>query len=340
MKVAVVTVRASSGEQGGAERLFDALVQSFADLGHEAEEICLHTDESTSERILENYLYFHDLDLSSFDLVVSTKAPTWMVHHERHVCFLMHTIRAFYDMFDELFPRPTTELQQQRELIHLLDSKALARCQSIDAIGHEVAQRLRRWNGLESGVLHPPLWKNPFRSAPSEPFLFLPGRLHSWKRTDLVVRAMRHVKSPVRLLLAGTGEAEDELRGLTAGDTRVELLGRVSDSDLVDYYSRCFAVPFTPKREDYGFVTLEAFASGKPVITCNDSGEAGLIVREQQAGIVCEPTPESIAAAIDEMYEHPGERAEMGERGRAWVVGLDWRDIARKLIERSGVVVA
>ncbi len=47
----------------------------------EAEEICLHTDESTSERILENYLYFHDLDLSSFDLVVSTKAPTWMVHH-------------------------------------------------------------------------------------------------------------------------------------------------------------------------------------------------------------------------------------------------------------------
>ena len=86
MKVAVVTVRASSGEQGGAERLFDALVQSFLDLGHEAEEVCLYTDESTYERILENYLHFHDLDLSSFDLVVSTKAPTWMVRHVSCCC--------------------------------------------------------------------------------------------------------------------------------------------------------------------------------------------------------------------------------------------------------------
>ena len=86
MKVAIVTVRAASGEEGGAERFYQGLVQSFIDLGHEAEEVSLATDESTFERILENYLHFYDLDLSAYDLVVSTKAPTWMLRHPRHVC--------------------------------------------------------------------------------------------------------------------------------------------------------------------------------------------------------------------------------------------------------------
>jgi glycosyltransferase involved in cell wall biosynthesis len=337
MKVAVLTVRAASGEQGGAERLFDALVQSFVSLGHDAEEVCLHTDESTFERILENYLYFHDLDLSKYDMVVSTKAPTWMARHDRHVCYLMHTIRAYYDMFDDLFPRPLPEHLSQRELIHALDSKAMARCRAIDSIGHEVSDRLAKWNGLAAGVMHPPLWDNPFVEAPSEPFLFLPGRLHEWKRTDLVVRAMRYVKSPVRLLLAGTGEAEAAIRELASGDSRIELLGRVSEDVLVDHYARCLAVPFTPKREDYGFITLEAFASGKPVITCFDSGEAALIVREQQGGLVCESTPEALAAAIDWMVQHPVERGQMGARGRAWVQGLDWPGIASQLIVRAGL---
>lgn len=335
MKVAIVTVRASSGEEGGAERLFRALVEAFVALGHEAEEVALLTDESTFEQILENYVHFYDMDLSAYDLVISMKAPTWMVRHPRHVCYLMHTIRAFYDMFDEVFPSPSAHLLEQRRLIHEMDTKALLppHCLDVFSIGHEVSGRLRKWNGRDAKVLHPPLWENPFREGASEPFLFLPGRLHSWKRTDLVIRAMAYVRSPVRLLLAGTGEAEAELKAM-AGD-RVEFLGRISDDDLVDLYSRAFAVPFTPKREDYGFVTLEAFASGKPVVTCIDSGEAALIVRQQEGGIVSEPNPKAIAAAIDWLFEHPAEAISMGQSGKAWVSNLNWLNIARTLLEAS-----
>src|ERR1700744_1676958 len=112
MKVAIVTIRSSSGEEGGAERLYRALLESFVALGHKADEITLESDESSFEQILKNYLYFHDLDLSKYDLVVSTKAPTWMVRHPNHVCYLIHTIRAFYDMFDELFPKAHTQLRE------------------------------------------------------------------------------------------------------------------------------------------------------------------------------------------------------------------------------------
>jgi glycosyltransferase involved in cell wall biosynthesis len=339
MKVAIVTVRAASGEEGGAERLFQGLVQAFSNLGHEAEEVSLATDESTFERVLENYLHFYDLDLSAYDLVVSTKAPTWMLRHPRHVCYLVHTIRAFYDRFSSLFPDANGVLLEQRRLIHELDSKALAapRCRAVYSIGHEVSARLRLWNHIEAGVFHPPLWENAFHEAASEPFLFLPGRLHSWKRTDLVVKAMQYVRSPIRLVLAGTGEAEAELRELAGADTRIEFRGRVSEEDLVDLYSRCFAVPFTPVSEDYGYVTLEAFASGKPVVTCVDSGEAALIVGEQEGGLVCAPDPKAVAEGIDWLFEHPADRMLMGKRGSAWVAGLQWERLARAIVEASTV---
>lgn len=337
MKVAIVTVRAISGEAGGAERFYDALVEAFRQAGHEAQEVPVVADESTFEQIKRNYLTCYDLDLSAFDLVVSTKAPTWLVRHPRHVCYLVHTIRVFYDMFDSAFPDAGPELKAQRALVHQLDSKALSppHCRGIFSIGSEVSDRLRQWNGLDALVLHPPLWGGDFHPGPFGDYLLLPGRLHPWKRVDLVIHAMRYVSAPLRLVVTGTGEAEQDLRALAAGDSRIEFRGRVSDAELVNLYAGAYAIPFTPMREDYGYVTLEAFASGKPVITCRDSGEAATIVRESMAGYVCPPDPKAIGEHIDLLWRDR-ERAEaLGRAGQAWVSSLSWNDIVEHLIEIS-----
>ena len=53
---------------------------------------------------------------------------------------------------------------------------------------------------------------------------------------------------------------------------RVSLPGRLDEPQLLEHLARCRAVVFPPYDEDYGFVTVEAFASAKPVITCTDSG--------------------------------------------------------------------
>lgn len=338
MRVAIVTVRSASGESGGAERLYDALVEAFRHAGHQAQEVPVVADESTFERIKRNYLTCYDLDLSAFDLVVSTKAPTWLVRHPRHVCYLVHTIRVFYDMFDSAFPDAGPQHRAQRDLIHLLDTTALSppHCRGIFSIGSEVSHRLRQWNGLDAAVLHPPLWSESFRAGRLGDYLLLPGRLHPWKRVDLVIRAMRHVAAPLRLVITGTGEAEQDLRALAKGDPRIEFRGRVSDAELVELYSDAYAVAFTPTREDYGYVTLEAFASGKPVITCRDSGEAAAIVRESMAGYVCPPDPKAIGEHID-MIWHDRERAQaLGQAGQAWVSSLSWDIIVNRLIEASG----
>lgn len=338
MRVAVVTVRSAAETSGGAERFYDALVESFKQMGHDAEEVVAPGDESTFEKIVDNYLHCYDLNLSRYDLVVSTKAPTWMVRHPRHVCYLVHTIRVFYDMFDATFPKPTSAHRQQRELVHRMDTLALAapHCRGIFSIGGEVAQRLARWNGLQTCVLHPPLWTDAFHTGASGNYLYLPGRLHAWKRVDLVIRAMKHVKSPVRLVISGTGEAEQELRATAGNDPRIEFRGRVTDAELIELYAHAFAVPFAPMREDYGYITLEAFASGKPVITCRDSGEAASIVQHGVSGYVCEADPRDFARHIELLWGNRAQAAAFGEEGMNWVSALSWSKIAEKLIETAG----
>lgn len=337
MRVAIVTVRAASGEAGGAERFYDALVEAFREAGHEAQEVPVIADESSFEQIKRNYLTCYELDLSAFDMVVSTKAPTWLVRHPRHVCYLVHTIRVFYDMFDSAFPDAGADLKAQRALVHQLDTKALSppHCQGVFSIGSEVSKRLRQWNGLGAEVLHPPLWGGSFHRGTFGDYLLLPGRLHPWKRVDLVIRAMRHVNAPLRLVITGTGEAEKDLRTLAEGDPRIEFRGRVSDDELVELYAGAYAIPFTPMREDYGYVTLEAFASAKPVITCRDSGEAAAIVQESMAGYVCQPDPRAIGEHIDLLWRDRDRAAALGHAGQAWVSNLSWSDIAARLIEIS-----
>lgn len=337
MKIAVVTTQAPGGAVGGAERFFDALVAAFRATGHEATAICVPADEPSLEQIKRNYLACYDLDLSDYDMVVSTKAPTWMIRHPRHVCYLVHTIRVFYDMFEETFASPTEELRQGRDLIHRLDTGGMSppRCKAVFTIGAEVSRRLLESNGIVGKVMHPPLWDDGFREGEQGDYLFLPGRLHRWKRVDLVIRAMKQVRANVVLKIAGVGEAEQELRALAGGDRRIEFLGRISDDELRSLYSNALAVPFSPMREDYGYVTLEAFASGKPVITCVDSGEAAAIVRDGITGRVVPPEPAAIASAIDSLANDRASAKRMGAAGEAWVHGLSWENVARRLIEAA-----
>ena len=73
---------------------------------------------------------------------------------------------------------------------------------------------------------------------------------------------------------------------------RVELPGFVTDDDLVALLAGCLGVVYAPYDEDYGYVTLQAFLAGKPVITTTDSGGVLEWVEHGVTGLVVEPTAE------------------------------------------------
>ncbi|HEY8207163.1 MAG TPA: glycosyltransferase family 4 protein [Myxococcaceae bacterium] len=336
MKIAVLAGVVPGETLGGAERFYQALVKSLnAVPGVTAERVELFCDERSFETIQEGYLRAYDLDLSGYDAVISSKAPGFAIRHPNHVCYLLHTMRVFYDMFDaEADGGPAA--QERRAFIQQLDTAALQfpRTRAVFVIGHEVRRRLLEHNGVDSEVLRLGISMEGLHEGPYE-YAFLPGRLHRWKRVDLVIRAMRLVRRPLKLLISGSGEDEDGLRALAAGDDRIRFLGAVSDRELVDLYANALVVPFVPIREDYGYVAIEAPAARKPVITCRDSGEPARLVRDGVTGFVCEPTPEAIAEKLEYFHDHRDAARAMGEAGAWSIRGIRWEHVAASLLEAA-----
>src|SRR5579871_4949283 len=126
-RIAILEVESVAGESGGAERLTMALCEVLCAAGMAAERVAVRADERSFEGIREAYLRCYDLNLSRFDGVVSMKAPTYVARHPNHVGYLMHTMRAFYDMFDTAFPRPSMVHFERRRLVHALDTAAMVR---------------------------------------------------------------------------------------------------------------------------------------------------------------------------------------------------------------------
>jgi glycosyltransferase involved in cell wall biosynthesis/GT2 family glycosyltransferase len=336
LRAAVVTAGPATGVQGGAERFYIGLMEGLREIGFEVELVPVPASEPDFETILDNYERARAIDLSGYDLVVSSKVPTYAVRHPNHVMFLNHTVRVFDDMFDQNFPDRSAEACRQRARIHAVDLDALLQVKSRFAQGHEVSRRLYRWRGLECEVLHPPLGFNAFRHGEAQDYFFVPGRLHKWKRFDLVIEAIRRSTEPMRLIIAGTGEHEDYYRSVAGGDPRIEFRGRIDDDELVSLYSGAVAIPFVAVREDYGYVTLEAFASGKPVLTCTDSGEPCHFVRQFETGLIAEPDPESVRKALEWLWTNRDEASRMGVNGHGIVESMSWRATATALA-RAGL---
>jgi glycosyltransferase involved in cell wall biosynthesis len=112
----------------------------------------------------------------------------------------------------------------------------------------------------------------------------------------------------------------------------VELLGAVSDQQLVERYARCRAAYFAPWNEDYGFVTLEAFRSGKAVLTTHDSGGPAELVRDGASGFVTDPTPAAIAERLDLLARERGEAERMGRAALAASADHTWARAVEALV--------
>jgi len=126
MKVCIVAPSPVPFTPGGAERLFAGLADAISNrAGIEAEVLKLPSRERHFGDIVSTYRAFSELDLSHFDLVISTKYPSWMVAHPNHVVYMLHPLRGVYDSY-HLFQMPIEPTEPVpgcvRVLRRLLDS--------------------------------------------------------------------------------------------------------------------------------------------------------------------------------------------------------------------------
>jgi glycosyltransferase involved in cell wall biosynthesis len=268
--------------------------------------------------------------------VIALKFPAYCLSHPNKTCWLLHQHRAVYDHFDEAVA--SADLVALREEIRQADCVHLAECRRVFTISRNVADRLLRYNGLLAEPLyHPPPAADRYWSAPASPFIFFPSRIESNKRQSLLVEAARHLRTPASIVISGTGGQFGALREQVDRDgvgDRVRLLGEIGRDEVAAFYANCLAVFYGPRDEDYGYVTLEAMLSSKPVITCTDSGGTLEFVEDHVTGRVIPPDAKALADVIDELHDRQQLAAILGRAGREryQALGLSWDKVVGALL--------
>jgi glycosyltransferase involved in cell wall biosynthesis len=279
-------------------------------------------------------------DGGAVDHVISLRYPAFAVRHPHHICWLNHTMREYYDRWPAFSAsiswRNRVKESMRRALIHRADRHFLMRLDRRFVISATVQARLARWGNVPSDVLHPPAPVRPYHCDGYGDYVFAVSRLTPLKRFDLLLDALAEPAAQgIRAVIAGEGEAGEALlaqRRRLGLEDRVDFVGRLDDVQLLHHLSRCRAVAFMPLDEDYGFVTVEAFAAQKAVLTCADSGGPTELVTDGVEGVVCPPTAAAVADGLRRLMDDPAAAERMGRAGAARGATLRWDTTVARLL--------
>ena len=157
-------------------------------------------------------------------------------------------------------------------------------------------ERIKRFYGRDSTVIHPPVETHRF--APGEPgeALLLVTELVPHKRVEVALEAARRVGAPIDVVGAGPAYA-----GLHESYPEARFLGRVGDEQLAALYSSARAVVITSV-EEFGITAVEAQAAGRPVLAARSGGVLETVI-DGETGVLAEPGDVAAFAAAIEALE-------------------------------------
>ena len=329
--------------EGGAELHVHGLIDQLRRQGHEVDRVAIPFRAQPKSGLLAQAAAWRLLDLSEsnaqpIDLLIATRFPTYFARHPRKVAWIIHQHRAAYELCGTPysdFDHTEADVGLRRRLLEL-DRQMLGECRHVFTNARNTAQRLEKFNGVTARPLyHPPPLADRLHAGHYGDYVLVVGRLEAVKRPELAIRAMAHVPKPVRLMIVGQGSqraAAEQAAADAAVADRVVFAGAPGGDELAALYADALAVIYAPFDEDYGYVTLEAFLSAKPVITGTDSGGTLEFVRDGENGFVCPPEPEAIGAAVTLLAADRELATRLGKCGRTRAMQITWEGVVEQLL--------
>ncbi len=241
------------------------------------------------------------LDLGGYDLIVSSSSA-W-AHGvipdpgAVHVCYCHNPFRYAWNARTETLSAHSALARAVLGLVfqrwRQWDWIAAQRVDAYIANSYTTSERIARYFGRESTVLHPPVEVGRFApGTPGDTYVVL-SELMAHKRIDVAVRAFTDMGLP--LLVVGDGPDARRLKRL-AGPT-VRFAGRASDGDVARILAQARALVVTAT-EEFGIAAVEAQAAGRPVVALRHGGVVETL-QEGRTGVFFDDcTPEALAAAV------------------------------------------
>jgi glycosyltransferase involved in cell wall biosynthesis len=211
-------------------------------------------------------------DFSNYDVVLSDSSS--FAHgiitdpKTLHICYIHTPMRYAWDdcqkyIEDFYFPRFIKKIVPLfMNYIRVWDRVSADRPDRLIANSNFIARRIKKYYKRDSIVIHPPVeTRKFFMTSKVGDYFLLVGRLMAYKRFDIVIEAFNQLGWKLKVI--GRGAEFGRLKKIAGYN--IEFLGRVSDVELYEQYSKCKAFIF-PQEEDFGITAIEAMASGRPII--------------------------------------------------------------------------
>lgn len=151
--------------------------------------------------------------------------------------------------------------------------------------------------------------------------LFSLGRLVKYKGFIYGIEAMKKVDNAM-YLIGGSGPLKEDFENYIKAnhlEDKVELLGRIEDNDLDNYYKACdiYLFPSIMQSEAFGIVQLEAMKYGKPIINTNLGTGVNYVSIHNKTGLTVEPkNSKELANAINKLLNNDSLRETLGQNAK------------------------
>ncbi len=210
-----------------------------------------------------------------------------------------------------------------RAQVNLCTSRA-----TLDALAQKGVERLDLWPyGVDTERFAPTQANASWRARlsggrPERTILLFVGRLAKEKTVERLIEAVRG-QDQVALAIVGDGPLRSRLERLFAG-TPTTFLGFLRGAELASAYASADVFVLPSETETLGLVTLEAHASGLPVIAA-DSPAARELIRDGIDGLRYDPAePGALVRAVKLLSDDHALQARMAQAARESVGQADW----------------
>ena len=177
--------------------------------------------------------------------------------------------------------------------------------------------------------------------AGDEPVLLFVGQMNWKKNLRRILEACAKLDRPFRLVLAGQGPHEKEIRQLAEKlgiGEQTHYTGHITDHDTLNgLYRRADLFLFPSLYDNSPLVIREAAAMGTPSVTVQGSSAAECI-EDGVNGLLCQDDSDDLAQVVNAALADPAALARMGERAKA-TIPIPWSELVDGVLERYQALI-